>query len=258
MEDMIKFENICYKSGSRYLLHNINWTLYPGEHWILFGVNGSGKTTLLSILAGFNHYSSGKMQILGEEYSAYNILEIRSKIGWVSNSFFDKYYTMETPLTIVLSGLTGTLGVSRFMTDDKIKRAITLLKRLQLSDKIDQPFSYMSKGERQKVLIARALINSPEILILDEPCTGLDVYARELTLNIIDQLAKTTKMTIIYVTHYLEEILPVFNKTLLLKSGKIFTQGNTIDIVNSNIFSAYLECPTEIYSDKGKYNLVFC
>lgn len=177
MQPVIEVKKLCCKSGYRYLLHNINWEVQKGDHWIVFGMNGCGKTTLLSIIAGYNDFTTGSVKIFGEAYNNDNILQNRKKIGWVSSSFFDKYLTWESALNIVLSGLTGTLSIQFDITDADVKKAKKLLKELRLGDKINQPFCLMSKGERQCVLIARALISNPEILILDEPGTGLDIYA---------------------------------------------------------------------------------
>ncbi|MBO5140728.1 MAG: ATP-binding cassette domain-containing protein [Peptococcaceae bacterium] len=251
MSVIIKTENLACQSGRRFLIHQINWEVQKGDHWILFGMNGCGKTTLLSIIAGFKGYTKGKLQVFGQEYNEENIFELRKKIGWVSSSFFDKYLSWESALNIVLSGVSGTLSLSKDITDADVKRARKLLKELRLGNKIDQPFALMSKGERQCVLIARALISNPEILILDEPGTGLDIYARDYVLHAIDDLAKNSDMTIIYVTHYAEEILPSFDKTILMREGRIFKQGLTKDLFTNEIFSEFMEYDSEITQQDG-------
>lgn len=183
MDDLvIDTENLSLKAGYRYLLNDINWQVKRGEHWLVFGMNGCGKTTLLSILAGFKQPTRGNVRVLGEAYTADNILEMRKKIGWVSSSFFDQIYSREAALDVVLSGKFGTVGLGMNICDTDIKKAKLLLKELHLEGKIYRPFHLMSKGERQNVLIARALIGNPEILMLDEPCTGLDIGAREYLL----------------------------------------------------------------------------
>jgi len=251
MSVIIKAENLACQSGRKFLIHQINWEVQKGDHWILFGMNGCGKTTLLSIIAGFKGYTKGKLQVFGQEYNEENIFELRKKIGWVSSSFFDKYLSWESALDIVLSGVSGTLSLSKDITDADVKRARKLLKELRLESKIDQPFALMSKGERQCVLIARALISNPEILILDEPGTGLDIYARDYVLHAIDDLARNSDMTIIYVTHYAEEILPSFDKTILMKEGRIFKQGLTKDLFTNEVFSEFMEYESEITQSDG-------
>ena len=250
MSAMIECTDLACQSGRRYLLNQINWRVEKGDHWILFGLNGCGKTTLLSILAGFKGQTKGHLTVFGQTYNEDNIFELRRKIGWVSSSFFDKYLSWESALSIVLSGVSGTLGMRGNITDGDVKRAIALLRQLRLGQKIDQPFAFMSKGERQCVLIARALISQPEILILDEPGTGLDIYARQYILSAVDDLARQTEMTIIYVTHYVEEILPSFDKTLLMKEGRIYRQGKTAELFTDDVFSDFLNYPVHVQRDQ--------
>ena len=257
MPKIIETKNLSVKSGQRYLIHNINWQIKKGEHWVIFGLNGSGKTTLLSIIAGFNGFTSGECRVFGEEHNEDNIFTHRQKIGWVSSSFFDKYLSWESAFDIVLSGVSGTLSRDFSVENADIKRAMELLEALRLKDKMYQPFCLMSKGERQCVLIARALISNPEILILDEPATGLDVYARKYILQTVENLAKNTEMTIIYVTHYIEEILPEFDKAILLKGGRIYKTGQTAELFTSAEISAFLGHEAEItrYGDKYAIDL---
>ena len=241
MEPIIKVENLCAQAGNRYLLRDINWQVNKGEKWVVFGLNGSGKTTLLSIISGYVMPTSGTIEVFGQAYSQDNILEMRKKIGWVSSSYFDKYYTKESALMIVLSGLCGTLGINQTVKADDFIKAKKLLKEWNLDRKFDLPFSMLSKGERQNVLIARALIAEPEILVLDEPGTGLDVLAREQLLRKISILSDKTDMTIIYVTHYPEEILPIFNKCLVLRRGRLIEKGSIDTIMTTNRLSEILE-----------------
>lgn len=253
MPKIIETKNLSVKSGQRYLLHNINWQIEKGEHWVIFGLNGSGKTTLLSIIAGFNGFTSGECRVFGEEHNEENIFTHRQKIGWVSSSFFDKYLSWESAFDIVLSGVSGTLSRDFSVGNIDIKRAKELLETLKLKDKMYQPFCLMSKGERQCVLIARALLSNPEILILDEPATGLDVYAREYILKTVENLAQNTDMTIIYVTHYIEEILSEFDKAMLLKGGRIYKAGSTEVLFTSAEISAFLAHQAEITRHGDKY-----
>ena len=243
---IIELNKLSCKSGKKYLLKDINWQIKPGEHWVVFGMNGSGKTTLLSIIAGFRNFTKGDFKIFNEEISNENILNVRRRIGWVSSSFFDKYYTKESALNIVLSGKSGTLGINGSITLNDVRLAKKLLIEFGLGDKIDYPFSLMSKGERQNVLIARALFPNPDILILDEPCTGLDIYNRSYLFNIIEKISATREMTIIYVTHYVEEIIPLFKKTLLLKNGHTLAQGDTEKMFTDEMMEKLLGYPVKI------------
>lgn len=250
---IIKANKLCLQSGKRYLLRDIDWEVKRGEHWLVFGMNGCGKTTLLGTVAGFKSQTSGTLEVFGQPYTNENILELRSKIGWVSGSFFDKCYSHESALNIVLSGLFGTLGIQFSITNAQVRQAKALLKEMRMGDKINTPFDFMSKGEQQNVLIARALMAEPEILVLDEPGTGLDVYAREHMLQTVQELAEKRQVTVIYVTHYPEEIQPFLQKTLLMQDGKVFAQGNTEDIITSENISALLQDTVTIQHEAGNH-----
>jgi iron complex transport system ATP-binding protein len=253
-ETVIKVKNLSCLSGSQFLLYNINWEIKKGEQWVVFGRNGCGKTTLLSIIAGYKSFSSGELEVFGQTYDASNILDIRKRIGWISSSFFDKYYHGERVLDIVLASLTGALGMPLEVENAQLAKAKQLLTQLGLRDKIDNTFDMLSKGERQHVLIARAFMTDPEILILDEPGNGLDVLARERLLATIQTLAAGRDTTIIYVTHYPEEILPSFDKSLLLRNGAVYQTGTTQELFTTEVMSDFLNHAIHVEYTGERYN----
>ncbi|MDR1604890.1 MAG: ATP-binding cassette domain-containing protein [Gracilibacteraceae bacterium] len=255
MSVIISCAHIGCQFGQRFLLYDINWEVQKGDHWIVFGLNGSGKTTLLSIIAGFNAFTHGQLKVFGAEYDEDNILPLRRRIGWVSSSFFDKYLSWESVLSVVLSGISGTLGLSRLVTDQDVKRSLSLLRQMRLGDKTDQPFALLSKGERQSALIARALVSNPEILILDEPGTGLDIFARDWVLGTVADFARLTDMTIIYVTHYAEEILPMFQQALLLRQGRVFCQGAAAELFTDKVLTDFLDLPVTVSLVDKRYHI---
>lgn len=255
MGPIIEINHLCCKAGYRYLLHDINWKVNPGENWVLFGMNGCGKTTLLSIISGFRAYSSGEVKLFGETFQENNALDIRRRIGFVSNSFFDKNLSSESVLNIVLAGKFGTLGIDGDVSNKDIKQAKALLTELRIGDKVNRSFSSLSKGERQSVMIARAFMSNPDILILDEPGTGLDVIAREYMLSTVKDLANNTSIAIIYVTHYTEEILDVFEHCVLMGEGKFKMQGKTEEIFNETNISNLLKYPVHLDHHNGRYQV---
>lgn len=255
-EHSIYISHLSCKTGNRYLLQDVDWAVKPGEHWVVFGMNGSGKTTLLSIIAGFKHFSEGTVEILGTPFSNENVLEKRKRIGLVSASFFDKHYSKESALNIVLSGKNGTLGLDNDITLEDVRRAKALLTKFHLGNRFDRTYDMFSKGEQQNILIARALMNHPDILILDEPCTGLDIYNRNYLFRTIEELSKKQHLTIIYVTHYTEEILPLFDKILFLKNGSVFAKGEVAELLNNKRVSDLLGFPVNVLRDaEGMYRL---
>ena len=242
----IQIEHLFFKIGNRYLLEDINWTIQSGEKWVVYGMNGSGKTTLLSCIAGVQHYDSGLLKIFGESYTEQNYSMLKRRIGFVSGSFFDNHYHKETVLDIVLSGKYGYLGLSYDITLEDVFRAKELLKAFHLTDFTYRSFHTLSKGERQNVMIARALMSDPEILLLDEPCSGLDIYNRAYLFRIIDLLSSKLNITIIYVTHYLEEIANLYTDCLMMKNGKVYAQGSIDETLTGENISGLLHYPVQL------------
>lgn len=246
--------------GARFLLKDINWEIEDKSRWIIIGMNGSGKTTLLSILSGYQIYNHGTLSYRGMSYQEQDIFQIRKKMGWVSNSFFDQVYHYESVLNILLAGLSGTYGVEeRVVRDRDIVKAKRMLSVMGLADRLDAPFNWLSKGERQSVLIVRALLAEPEILVLDEPMTGLDVMAREKMMHFVQKLATDRRHTMIYVTHHFDEISPaLFDHCLLLKNGKIYKKGMIEEIFRSDVISDFLGVPVQLKQrENGYYSLTF-
>lgn len=248
---VIKADKLCCQSGTHYLLKDISWEVKQGDHWIVFGLNGSGKTTLLSAIAGYKQPTDGVLEVFAQRYSDDNIFELSKQIGWISASFFDKYYTGETVLNIVLSGMFGTLGISDAITDADVIRAKELMQQWNIAHKSDMPFSMLSKGEQQNVLIARALMGDPKILVLDEPGTGLDVLAREQMMERVRYLAETTDITMIYVTHYPEEIQSCFDQCLVMQHGRVIANSTVEEIFNSDTLSRLLQCNVNVHRNEA-------
>lgn len=249
MDNIIEINKLGYKVGWKWLLRDVNWNVKTGERWIIFGLNGSGKTTLLSILSGYKSPTEGCVKVFGTEYTNENLIEQRKRIGLVSTSYFDHYFSNESALQIVLSGKTGAVGLDFDINDQDVKNAKKLLRKLGLDDKLDQSYSLLSKGERENVLIARALIAKPELLILDEPCSGLDVIARDKMLKTIEHLALRKDQTMIYVTHYTEELLECFDHTVLLRNGKVYKKGKSAEVFTQECMQDFLREKVEVVRD---------
>ena len=181
------------------------------------------------------------------------VLELRRQIGWVSSSFFEQYYTKESVLDIVLSGAVGTLSTGWTIDDAILIEAKRLLFKFQVLDKIYQPFQRLSKGEKGRVLLARALINQPKLLLFDEPATGLDLVAREKLLEMVKDIALDEKLTIIYVTHHVEEVPAVFQKCLLLKNGRAVSSLSIEQAFSSQILSDFIVYPINIRSNNERF-----
>ena len=243
---LLKTENLGLKKGSKYILKDINWEIQSGDNWVLFGLNGCGKTTLLSILAGYQSGNEGYNCLFDEKVDKNNFLQLRKRIGFVSSSFFDRYLKKELVTDIVLAGKFGTLGIAGEIADEDIQKAKSLSRMLGIEKKMRYPYDCLSKGQQQRVLSARAMMNEPEILLLDEPCSGLDMIARETFLHNIQDLAERNRMAIVYVTHHTEEILPFFNKAALMKDGELVEKGELEEVFSQEILEKFFGVKTSI------------
>ncbi|MGA4518387.1 ABC transporter ATP-binding protein [Solibacillus silvestris] len=218
---MIHIENIHLYRNDKKILNDLSWHVQKGQHWAILGLNGSGKTTLLKVINGYIWPNEGKVQVLGETYGKTYIPKLRTRIGWVSNAMIDNFNWQDNAIEIVLSGKFGALRLFNDVTEEEIDHAVSIMKHFHCDHLANKSFEHLSQGERQRVQIARAIMADPEILILDEPCGGLDLIERENLLQTIEQIAQAENApTLIYVTHHVEEILPCFSHVLLMKDGK--------------------------------------
>jgi iron complex transport system ATP-binding protein len=244
---ILKMDNISWTPDGKNILRNINWTIMPGEHWAIIGLNGSGKTSLLNMINGYISPSSGGMTVLGKSFGSYDWRNLRKKIGFISSSMQDRFYKDETVEEIVLSGMFATIGLYDKPQRKDRDKARALLRQLHCDYAAHQMYMELSQGEKQKVLIARALIHSPQLLIMDEPCAGLDILSRERVLSSVENLAlRTTAPSLLYVSHHIEEILPVFSHTLLLRRGEIHSAGRTRRVLTTANLSSFFETGVKV------------
>lgn len=235
------------------ILSNINWDVLPGEHWAIIGLNGSGKTSLLNIINGYIFPSRGEVSVLGNNFGSYDLRELRKSIGIVSSSLQEKLYINETAEEIVLSGKYASIGLFDTPGEEDERKARELMEQFELTGFRKRKYSTLSQGEKQKVLLARALMNSPKLLILDEPCTGLDLFARENLLKLIEQIGiREQGPTLLYVSHHVEEILPIFEHTLLLRKGMLHSAGRTDNVLTKTNLADFFEKPVEVDWRNGR------
>ena len=251
---MIKLENISldiYGAGKR-ILNNINWHIGYGESWILFGRNGSGKTKLLEIITGYIFQTEGDITRFGHGQSDSDIRDIRKKIGYVSSVLREKFDGGEKIIDTVLSGLYASIGLYRKPSPEEIEKAHLLLTEANLSGREKDIIGHLSDGEKQKVLMLRALINNPDILILDEPATGLDIGAREEFLDTLKNIMSRREHSIIYVTHHVEEITQIFGRIFVIDEGKCFYNGTVDQAIENSIFSDLFKRKIEVFRRRGR------
>ncbi|EKN70595.1 ABC transporter [Neobacillus bataviensis LMG 21833] len=251
---VVQLEHVSLRRNGNWILQDIQWDIKKGENWVLFGLNGSGKTAILNLVNAYNFPTEGKITILGMKFGKTYLSEkLRKQIGFVSSSLQEKFYPSDNAFEVVLSGAFASIGLYETPTDEIRSKAISLLENLGCIEYANRNYETLSQGEKQRVLIARALMSDPLLLILDEPTNGLDFIAREQLLESIEKMAKSPGApTLIYVTHHVEEILPVFNKTLLLKDGQVFAKGNTNTMISSEQLSTFFGLPVQVFWENNR------
>jgi iron complex transport system ATP-binding protein len=252
----LELRNVTYIAEGRKILDSIDWTVQRGEHWAILGPNGSGKTTLLRIASGYLWPNGGEVYRRGETLT--HLPELRKSIGWVTASLAGEIPAHEKALHTVVSGKFAQMGyVGGFWgkaNKGDFGRARGYLKELGCEPLRDRAFGTLSQGEQQKVLIARARMTKPYLIILDEPCAGMDPGARENFLAFLRQIGAREKIpALIYVTHHIEEILPLFRRTLVLREGRVLHAGATARVLTPGVLEELYGAALTVSRRKGRY-----
>lgn len=244
---IVEMKDVSWRRDGSHILKNINWRIDSSEHWAIIGLNGSGKTSLLNLIAGFIFPSAGELTVLGKKFGSCDLRELRKSIGWVSSSLQENLLVYERVEDIVLSGKFASIGLYDTIRRRDTTRAAELMEQFGCFELKNRPYFTLSQGEKQRVILARSLMNFPSVLILDEPCTGLDIFAREHFLSSIARIADTPDPpTMLYVSHHVEEILPIFNRTLLLRKGSVHSAGKSKSVLTESNLSDFLGSPVEV------------
>lgn len=238
---LFELRSAGYAQQGATLIDNVSWTVEPGEHWAILGPNGAGKTTLLKIATGYLWQTSGCVLRQGLELK--DLGEFRRQIGWISADIIALIPPEETGLETVVSGKYAQFGLkylqSTTPTADDFQTAADELTRIGCEDLIEKRFLMLSQGERQQVLVARTQMAEPTLLVLDEPCAGMDPGVRERFLAwLAKQFARPAFPTTLFVTHHIEEITPGTSHALIMVDGGIYAAGPVDDIVTAENLTA--------------------
>ncbi|HEY1823939.1 MAG TPA: ATP-binding cassette domain-containing protein [Trebonia sp.] len=251
---VLELLDVTYRRDGSEIIHGVTFTVRAGEHWAMLGPNGAGKSTLLGFCGAVTHPTSGTVRVLGEQLGRVELQALRRAIGHVNPR-----HPLRSPLPvrdIVLTGLTGTIEMApRWRpTAAEAERADELIASLGLGHRAGFRWNVLSQGERGRVLIARALICEPRLLLLDEPSTGLDIAAREQLLETIDLLTEThPEVASVLVTHHLEELPSSTTHALLLADGRVVAAGPATSALTSEHVSAAFSHPIEVAHDEGRW-----
>ncbi|MBN1972242.1 MAG: ABC transporter ATP-binding protein [Sedimentisphaerales bacterium] len=254
MKTIVKLKNIRFERNDRTILKDISWTIEQNQHWALLGANGSGKTSLLKIITGYEWPTEGSVQVLGRRYGKCNLRELRKHIGWVSIALENKLPENDSAVDIVASGFDASMGLFRDITENELNLAYDSLAMMNARNCSEQKFGILSQGERQRILIARALINRPSLLILDEPCVGLDPAAKVRFLDDLSRLASCSSApVIVVVTHHIEEIDSWINFVMVLKNGEVLSSGLKNKVLTTDTLSRALDMDMLVEKEGLKY-----
>jgi iron complex transport system ATP-binding protein len=252
--DILKVSGLRVVRGRTEILRGIDWRVAKGEHWVILGPNGSGKTSLLKSITGFLSPTSGDVALLGQTYGESDWRELKLELGIVASALQASIPPAETALDTVVSGRYAQLDLWAHPTRGEKAEGRALLRFVGGARLAVREWTYLSQGERQRILIARALMARPRLLILDEPCAGLDPAAREEFLWFVESLArKRGGPALVLVTHHAEEIMPAFTHALLLKDGRVFAAGPKARVVTTRRLSGAFGARISVRRAGGRF-----
>lgn len=238
------------------IIDQISWSVGKGEHWVILGANGSGKTSLLSALTGYLTPTTGVVEVLGQRYGASDWRELRRAIGIVSSSVRQMMHDDEPALESVISGKFAMIDFWGSASARDRAGAMRILRQIECAGLAARPWRVLSQGERQRILIGRALMARPRLLILDEPCAGLDPVSREHFLQFIQRLgSRRNSPALILVTHHVEEIMPIFSHVLLLKAGRLLAGGPRESVLAARPLGETFGARVTLRRQAGRYQL---
>jgi iron complex transport system ATP-binding protein len=258
VQPILAVTGLTVRRGDALILDSVSWRLQPGEHWVILGANGSGKTSLLSALTGYLTPTSGEVELFSQRYGRSDWRELRKRVGVVSSAIRQRIPNEETALETIVSGKFAMIDFWGKITPADRRRGLKILRQIECPELVGRPWLYLSQGERQRVLIGRALMANPPLLILDEPCAGLDPAARERFLQFLERLGRGIHPpALVLVTHHVEEIMPVFSHVLVLKKGNVLAYGSRENTLTSKTLSEAFAEPMRLRRKQGRYSLQF-
>jgi len=255
MAEVLDFSHVSVRRGNKVIVDDVSWQVDDGERWVVLGPNGAGKTTVIQLAAGRMFPTRGTVSVLGERLGAVDVSELRTRVGLASAALAERIPGTEKVLDIVLTAAYGMTGRWREEYDDAdVARARDLLAAFGVAALEGRRFATLSEGERKRVQVARSLMSDPELLILDEPASGLDLGGREVLLRALGELAAEPHAPIlVLVTHHVEEIPPGFTHGLLMRAGRIEAAGEIGTVMTSEHLSRTFGTGLQVEHRDGRF-----
>jgi iron complex transport system ATP-binding protein len=250
----IRMDGVSVVRGGVTILDGVHWNVPRGGSCAVLGPNGSGKTTLMRVVTGFMWPTRGTVDVLGERFGRTDIRKLRKRVAVVDPAERFAVDANLSALKAVLTGFFGSLNLYDRPSEAQTARAEHLLKTVGLVHRRDHRFGLLSTGERRRCLLARALVDIPEVLILDEPTAGLDLQGRERVLATIEQLRQLhPELTVIMVTHHVEELSPRTDQVMLLSEGRIAASGPPDRVITPERLSEVFGCKVFVQKRSGRW-----
>ena len=250
--DVVWVDDATVTLGSNVILGPVALRVRSGQSWAILGPNGSGKSTLLDLAGGVRHPTSGAVAILGGRLGSVDVREIRARIGFIGHHVAEAIPPRLPVRDVVLTGKRSTLVPWMQPFDDEDRRlADDLLRRVRCEGLASRPLETCSQGERQRIMLARALFGRPELLLLDEPTAGLDLPGLELLLETLSTASDAP--TTILVTHHVEEIPRTTTHAALLRRGLVVASGAIAEVLTDANVSACFDMPISITGHEGRW-----
>lgn len=250
----IRFDAVGLVRNDNAILTGIDWQVGRGENWAVLGMNGSGKSTLLRLAGAQLHPSSGSVEVLGERLGRVDVRKLRRRVAFSGGAITREFDRSTSLLQVAETGATAALASWWDVpTDETRDAALTLLDELGVGMIADRPFGVVSEGERQKAILARALMAQSELVLLDEPFAGLDVGARERLVKRLEAMLRNDAAPMVLVSHHLEELPSQITHVLLIRNGSIVTQGPVADVLTDQSLSDTFGLALRVTNNGGRW-----
>ncbi|AZA11254.1 putative ABC transporter ATP-binding protein YlmA [Corynebacterium gerontici] len=252
---LLDFDGVEFIRGGNTLVGPVNWQVELDERWVIIGPNGAGKTSLMRLAAAEEFPSKGRLWVLGERIGKTDMRDLRAAIGMSSAALANRIPNNENVGDLVISAGYAILGRWREEYDELDReRATDILEQVGAYHLIDRTWGTLSEGERKRVLVARALMTDPELLLFDEPGAGMDLGGREDLVSYVGDLAMDPDApAMVMITHHVEEIPVGFTHAMLLDEGKVVAQGLIEDVMTSENLTRAFHQPIELSEIDGRY-----